>query len=104
MAEVMHYWNDRGVKLIDGLSGLFCTPAGHGRREIREAVSAQLERLDYAPPFQFGTPGGFQLAREIAQLMPEGVDRVFFVGPGSEAVESGIQKMGRAWCRERGCQ
>ncbi len=100
-AEGMHYWNDRGEKLVDGLSGLFCTPAGHGRREIRDAVAAQLERLDYAPPFQFGTPGSFQLAREIAQLTPADIDRVFFVGSGSEAVESAI-KIAIQYHRRRG--
>ena len=37
-AEGMYYWNDRGEKILDGCSGLFCVAAGHGRPEIREAV------------------------------------------------------------------
>jgi len=100
-AEGIHYWNDRGEQLVDGLSGLFCTPAGHGRREITEAVSAQLGRLDFAPPFQFGTPGGFHLAREIAGLTPDGLDHVFFTGSGSEAVETAI-KIALQYHRRRG--
>ncbi len=100
-AEGIHYWNDRGERLVDGLSGLFCTPAGHGRREITEAVSAQLGRLDFAPPFQFGTPGSFQLAREIAALTPQGLDHVFFTGSGSEAVETAI-KIALQYHRRRG--
>lgn len=90
-AEGVHYWNTAGEKLLDSVSGLYTTPAGHGRREIREAVSRQLEELDYAPAFQFGVPGSFRLARELAQMLPEGLNRVFFAGSGSEAVESALK-------------
>src|SRR5437899_6581514 len=41
-AEGMYYWNDRGEKIIDAAAGLFCCAAGHGRREISEAVGKQL--------------------------------------------------------------
>jgi beta-alanine--pyruvate transaminase len=40
-AEGMYYWNDRGEKLIDASSGLFCVNAGHGRKEIADAVHRQ---------------------------------------------------------------
>lgn len=90
-AEGVHYWNTAGDKLLDSVSGLYTTPAGHGRREIREAVTRQLEELDYAPPFQFGVPGTFRLAHELAQMLPAGLNRVFFAGSGSEAVESALK-------------
>ena len=44
-AEGMFYWNDRGEKLIDASSGLFCVNAGHGRKEIAHAVGRQLHHL-----------------------------------------------------------
>jgi beta-alanine--pyruvate transaminase len=100
-AEGVRYWNDRGEPLLDGLSGLFCTPAGHGRPEITEAVTQQLGRLDFAPPFQFGTPGSFRLASELAKITPEGLDRIFFVGSGSEAVETAL-KIAIQYHRRRG--
>ncbi|MFT8243574.1 aminotransferase class III-fold pyridoxal phosphate-dependent enzyme [Roseomonas sp. BN140053] len=100
-AEGVHYWNDRGEQLLDGLSGLFCTPAGHGRREIAEAVARQMTELDFAPPFQFGTPGAFRLAAELATLTPPGLDRVFFTGSGSEAVETAV-KIAIQYHRRRG--
>ena len=37
-AEGLYYTDHYGKKLIDASSGLFCSPAGHGRQEIREAV------------------------------------------------------------------
>jgi beta-alanine--pyruvate transaminase len=90
-AEGVHYWNTAGEKLLDSASGLYTTPAGHGRREIREAVTRQLEELDYAPPFQYGVPGAFRLAHELAQMLPAGLNRIFFAGSGSEAVESALK-------------
>jgi beta-alanine--pyruvate transaminase len=90
-AEGIHYYNTRGEKLLDGSSGLYCIPLGHGRREIREAVTKQMEELDYAPPFQFGVPAAFRLAAEVAQLTPPGLNRILFSGSGSEAVESALK-------------
>ena len=100
-AEGVYYYNTRGEKLLDGSSGLYCIPLGHGRREIREAVAKQMEELDYAPPFQYGVPTAFRLATEVAQLLPEGINRVFFAGSGSEAADTAL-KMALAYHRARG--
>ena len=99
--EGAYYWNHRGDKVLDGSSGLFCCPAGHARPEIAEAVYAQLKEMDYAAPFQIGHPGAFELARRVASLAPEGLDRVFFVNSGSEAVDTVI-KIAYAYHRARG--
>jgi beta-alanine--pyruvate transaminase len=90
-AEGVYYFNTRGEKLLDGSSGLYCIPLGHGRREIREAVTKQMEELDYAPPFQYGVPAAFRLAAEVAQMTPPGLNRILFSGSGSEAVESAMK-------------
>jgi len=90
-AEGIYYYNTRGERLLDGSSGLYCIPLGHGRREIREAVTKQMEELDYAPPFQFGVPAAFRLAAEVAQMTPPGLNRILFSGSGSEAVESALK-------------
>ena len=37
-SDGMYLWDYKGGEVIDGSSGLFCTPLGHGRREIAEAV------------------------------------------------------------------
>ncbi|OYV32131.1 MAG: aspartate aminotransferase family protein [Acidocella sp. 20-61-6] len=90
-AEGVYYYNTRGEKLLDGSSGLYCIPLGHGRREIREAVTKQMEELDYAPPFQYGVPAAFRLATEVAQMTPAGLNRIMFAGSGSEAVETAMK-------------
>jgi adenosylmethionine-8-amino-7-oxononanoate aminotransferase len=84
-AEGMFYWNDRGEKLVDASSGLFCANAGHGRKEIAEAVGRQMAELDFVPPFLRGHPKQFELASRVAELTPGDLNRIFFTNSGSEA-------------------
>jgi beta-alanine--pyruvate transaminase len=90
-ASGMHYWNSDGRQILDGVAGLWCVNAGHGRREITEAVAHQLETMDFAPPFNMGHAGSFELANRVAALAPEGLDYVFFGNSGSEAVDSALK-------------
>ncbi len=100
-AEGMFYWNDRGEKLIDASSGLFCCAAGHGRKEIAEAVGRQLAELDFSAPFLRGHPKQFELATRVAELTPGDLNRIFFANSGSEAVESAM-KIALAYHQARG--
>jgi beta-alanine--pyruvate transaminase len=100
-ADGCYYRDAEGRQVFDGLSGLWTCGLGHRRPEIVEAVSRQVSKLDYAPPFQFAHPLSFQLAERIAALMPEGLDHVFFCGSGSEAADTSL-KMARAYWRLRG--
>src|SRR5262249_3239551 len=86
-AEGAYYIDTEGRKILDGLSGLWCTGLGHGRREIVEAISRQAATLDYAPAFQFGHPQPFALANKIRELPPAGLDYAFFTCSGSEAAD-----------------
>ncbi len=96
-----YYTSTDGRRIFDGLSGLWTCGAGHSRPEITEAVSKQVHELDYAPGFQFGHPKSFELAHKITELMPDGMNRVFFTGSGSESVETSL-KIARAYWRKMG--
>jgi beta-alanine--pyruvate transaminase len=100
-AEGCYYKDSNGRKIFDGLSGLWCSGLGHGRKEITEAVSRQIGTLDYSPAFQFGHPLSFELANRIRALTPEGLDYVFFTGSGSESADTSL-KMARAYWRAKG--
>jgi beta-alanine--pyruvate transaminase len=90
-AEGMHYITVDRRKIIDGAAGMWCCNAGHGRKEISEAIAKQAAAMDYAPPFQFGIPQSFELASRIADLAPEGLDHVFFCNSGSEAADTALK-------------
>jgi beta-alanine--pyruvate transaminase len=89
--EGVYMYNDNGDRILDGSSALFCCAAGHSRPEIAEAVYAQLKELAYAPSFQLAQPLSFELARRVAGLTPTGLDHVFFVNSGSEAVDTAMK-------------
>jgi beta-alanine--pyruvate transaminase len=100
-AEGVYLIDDQGRRVLDGLSGLWCSGAGHNRPEITEAVHAQLKTLDYSPAFQYGHPGAFVLANKIKSLTPNGLDYVFFTNSGSECVDTAL-KMARGYWRQKG--
>ena len=100
-AEGVRYWNDEGRELLDGSSGLFCSAAGHGRTEIAEAVCKQLLTLDFTPHFQRASPLSFELAERLSELLPEGLNKLFFTNSGSESVDSAM-KIALAYHRARG--
>lgn len=100
-AKGNYYTDSNGRKIFDGLSGLWTCGLGHSRAEINEAVAEQVKQLDYSPSFQFGHPKAFELAHRITEFMPADINRVFFVGSGSEAAETSL-KMARAYWRKKG--
>ena len=100
-AQGKYYTSAEGKRVFDGLCGLWTCGLGHSVPEINEAVAAQIKKLDYSPAFQYGTVESFQLAEKITQFMPEGLNRVFFTGSGSESVETSL-KIARAYWRKKG--
>lgn len=90
-----------GREVIDGSAGLWCVNAGHGRREIADAVTQQLLELDYAPSFQMSHPKAFEFASRLTKLNPPGFDHVFFTNSGSESVDTAL-KIALAYHRARG--
>ena len=97
-----HYFtDDKGRKIYDSLSGLWTCGLGHNVIEINDAISKQLKTLDYAPGFQFGHAKSFELAERILEIMPNGLDKVFFTTGGSDAVESAL-KIARGYWRKKG--
>ncbi|MGF1777623.1 aminotransferase class III-fold pyridoxal phosphate-dependent enzyme [Vibrio nomapromontoriensis] len=97
-----HYFtDDKGRKIYDSLSGLWTCGLGHNVTEINDAISKQLKTLDYAPGFQFGHAKSFELAERMLEIMPNGLDKVFFTTGGSDAVESAL-KIARGYWRKKG--
>ncbi|MCO5996950.1 aspartate aminotransferase family protein [Actinoallomurus rhizosphaericola] len=86
--EGAYVYDDKGRRYLDGLSGLFVSQLGHGRRELADAAAAQAGELAYFPLWSYAHPGAIELAERLAALAPGDLNRVFFTTSGSEAVES----------------
>lgn len=85
-----------GKRYIDATSGAMVSNIGHGNERVLAAMRAQMEKATFAYRLHFENEPAEQLARRTASRMPDGLDRVFFVSGGSEAVESAA-KLARQW-------
>jgi putrescine aminotransferase len=100
--EGARLWDAEGREYLDATGGLWLTQIGHGRREIAEVAAAQIERLEYFTSFwDFSNDQAIRLAARLAELAPEGLDRVFFTNGGSEGNESAM-KAARLYHFQRG--
>ena len=99
--EGCYVYDDHGNRYLDGLSGLFCVNAGHGRAELADAAARQMEELDFYTLWSYAHPRAIELATRLASLAPGDLNRVFFTSGGSEAVESAL-KLARNYHRLRG--
>ena len=99
--EGAYVWDAHGKKYLDGLSGLFCVNAGHGRPELAEAAARQFEELEFYVLWSYAHPRAIELATKIASLAPGDLNRVFFTNGGAESVESAL-KLARNYHRMHG--
>ena len=95
-ADGMYFKSSDGRDILDGMSGLWCVNAGHGREEIANAIRDQVLEIDYAPNYHIAHPKSFDMSNRLLEIMPEGLvpegmSNVFFANSGSEAVESALK-------------
>jgi adenosylmethionine-8-amino-7-oxononanoate aminotransferase len=86
--EGQYVYDQNGKRYLDGLAGLFVSQIGHGRTEVAEAGARQAAELAYFPLWSYAHPQAIELADRLAGMAPGDLNRVFFTGSGSEAVES----------------
>jgi adenosylmethionine-8-amino-7-oxononanoate aminotransferase len=90
-----------GKRYLDGSGGAFVASLGHGVREIGDAMAEQAARIAYVNGTAFTSEPVEALARELAQVLPAPLDKVYFLSSGSEAVEAALKLARQHWV-ERG--
>jgi adenosylmethionine-8-amino-7-oxononanoate aminotransferase len=80
-----------GKRFIDGSSGAMVSNIGHSNPRVLARMKAQMDRATFGYRLHFRTEASEELATKTAEMMPEGLDRVFFVSGGSEAVETAVK-------------
>ena len=80
-----------GNAYLDGVSSLWCTVHGHRRKEIDNAVRAQLDKIAHSTMLGLTHPGAIELAGKLVEIAPEGLNRVFYSDSGSTAVEIALK-------------
>jgi adenosylmethionine-8-amino-7-oxononanoate aminotransferase len=100
-ADGVYLWDTTGKRYFDGSSGAMVSNIGHSNSVVLEAMKRQMDKATFGYRLHFENEPAEKFATAIAQRMPEGLDRVFFVSGGSEAVESAI-KIARQYAVARG--
>jgi adenosylmethionine-8-amino-7-oxononanoate aminotransferase len=96
------YIEDReGRRYIDGSGGAAVSCLGHGHRLVLDAMRAQMDKLAYAHTSFFTTEAAETLAERLVDLSPAGLDYVYLISGGSEAMEAAL-KMARQYFVEIG--
>jgi adenosylmethionine-8-amino-7-oxononanoate aminotransferase len=100
-AEGVYLWDTTGKRYLDGSSGAMVSNIGHSNPVVLEAMKRQMDKSTFGYRLHFENEPAEQFATAIASRMPQGLDRVFFVSGGSEAVESAI-KIARQYAVAKG--
>jgi adenosylmethionine-8-amino-7-oxononanoate aminotransferase len=90
-----------GNRYLDGVSSLWVTVHGHRRREIDDAVRAQLDRIAHSTLLGLGNVPSIELAERLVRIAPPGLTKVFYSDSGSTAVEVAL-KIAFQYQRQRG--
>lgn len=92
--------DSEGLRLLDGMGGLWCVNLGYGRQELIDAAARQMRELPYYNTFfKTTTPVVAELAADLAEIAPAGLSRAFFANSGSEANDTNIRLVRSYWAR-----
>ncbi|MBB5911322.1 adenosylmethionine-8-amino-7-oxononanoate aminotransferase [Nocardia transvalensis] len=96
--EGAYIWDQDGTRYLDATGGLWFTNVGHGRREIADAVAAQLSDLAHYSNFgDITAPVTQRLAERLAELAPVPGSKIMFTSGGSDSVDTAAKLARRYW-------
>lgn len=97
-ADGPYIWDSEGKRILDGMSGLWTTNVGYGRKELADAAQAQMMELPfYNTFFRTSHPMAIELSRKLAEIAPETLNNVFFGSSGSESNDTAIRLIRHYW-------
>jgi adenosylmethionine-8-amino-7-oxononanoate aminotransferase len=95
--EGVYLYDSAGQRYLDGVSSLWANVHGHRRRELDEALVAQLNQVAHSTLLGLAHPAAIVLARRLAEIAPPGLSKVFFSDNGSTAVEVALKLAFQYW-------
>lgn len=87
----IYLFDESGKRYIDASSGAMVSNIGHSNPRVLAKMKAQMDKATFGYRLHFRTHPSEDLAAKTVAMTPEGLDRVFFVSGGSEAVESAVK-------------
>jgi adenosylmethionine-8-amino-7-oxononanoate aminotransferase len=99
-AEGNYLIDTEGRRYLDGVSSLWVNLHGHRRREIDDAIRAQLDRVAHSTFLGLSNVPAIELAERLVQVAPPGLTRVFYSDNGSTAVEVAVKMAYQYWAQQ----
>ncbi|ABI89050.1 aminotransferase class I and II family protein [Burkholderia ambifaria AMMD] len=90
-----------GKRYIDACGGAAVSCLGHSNQRVIDAIKRQVQQLPYAHTSFFTTDVAEELADRLVDAAPAGLEHVYFVSGGSEAIEAAL-KLARQYFVEKG--
>ncbi|MEM8788878.1 MAG: aspartate aminotransferase family protein [Pseudomonadota bacterium] len=95
--EGCYLYDADGRAYLDGSGGAAVSCLGHSDPDVRAAIHAQLDRVAFAHTGFFTSEPAERLADLLVSHAPDGIDRVYLLSGGSEAVEAAIKLARQYW-------
>lgn len=86
---------------LDGVSSLWVNVHGHRNREIDNAVKNQLSKVAHSTLLGLGNEPSVELAKELIDVAPKGLSKVFYSDSGSTAVEIALKMSFQYWQQKK---
>ncbi len=86
-----------GRRYIDGVSSLWVNIHGHKVPEIDKAIKEQIDKIGHTTLLGVTNPAAVELAKELIDICPPGLKKVFYSGDGASAVEVALKMAFQYW-------
>nr|WP_281276806.1 aminotransferase class III-fold pyridoxal phosphate-dependent enzyme [Desulfoglaeba alkanexedens] len=80
-----------GRRYLDGVSSLWTNVHGHRKEPLDRALKDQVDKIAHSTLLGLTNVPAIQLAKELIEIAPQGLTRVFYSDSGSTAVEIALK-------------
>ena len=97
----IYLYDENAKRYIDGSGGAIDVNVGHGQKEILQKITEQMGQVAYVHGTQFTTKAVEEYAEALGEILPSGLEKIYFLSGGAEAVEAAV-KLARQFYLESG--
>ncbi len=95
--EGVHLIDTEGNRYIDGIASMWTNVHGHNRKEINDALKAQMDQIAHSTLLGYSNVPAIELAKKLVELTPHGLNKVFYSDNGTTSVEIALKMAYQYW-------
>lgn len=86
-----------GHRYLDGSASMWCNVHGHRHPRLDAAITKQLAQVAHTTNLGLSNPTTVEFASRLVEIAPQGLEKVFFSGDGSSAIEAALKMAFQFW-------